>query len=162
MKKLVVEIPYPETMPVKAPTEWTIKYLGTYTDIYKVYLVEHIINFLQKYPTISQEVIDDHNIRDVFIDGLIKRFNSKYLDAYDIKQNITTFLSSYRSGSGLDIDDYKFEYEVTHNGDKIGIVGEIYTYKDEADLVRCLISNSVHTSSGESTYVYKIVDCDSA
>lgn len=156
-KKLVLEIPFPETIEVQAPTSWSIKYIGTYDDIYKIHLIEHIIKWFQNPNNEGQFIIDDSmNLIEIVVDGLVMRYNSKYITDH-LKREVCSFLFGYRSTSGLDLNQYKFKYEVACNGTKLGIADCKYQYDDEADLVKTLVSNFTSTFN-RPMFEYKIID----
>lgn len=157
-KKLILEIPYPETIIVDAPVLWKVPYVGSYNDIYKVYLIEHIIKWFQNSKNLGQTIIDDGMTSiEIVVDGLINRFDKKHLDDHYMKREISHFLFQYRYYSGLSLADYKFNYEVECNGKKLGIVDKPYKYDDELDLVKVLIHNYTSSSLSSCTpFKYKI------
>lgn len=157
-KKLILEIPFPETMEVQAPVTWSIKYIGVYDDIYKIYLIEHIIKWFQNPKNEGQFIIDSGmRMIEIVLDGLINSFNKKYLDDHFMKRELTHFLFGHRYSSGLDLNEYKFKYDVDCNGVKLGVVGDKYQYADEADLVNTLVSNFTSTFN-KPMFEYTIID----
>lgn len=160
MKKLVLEIPYPETIPVSAPMTWAIKYVGVYDDMGKINLIKRIIEWFKNPRFDGQYIIDcGAPFTEIVIDGLINRFDDRYNGDYHLRGDIHSFLQSYRTMSGLSLDNYVVEHTVETNGEHIGIVGKTFVYKDQDDLVSTLVHNFTLRSFGTNEmFAYKIID----
>lgn len=159
MKTLILEIPYPETMVVDSPYTWNVKHIGVYDDIYKVYLLEHIVKWFQNSKNDGQFIIDSGmRMIEIVVDGLINSFNKNYLYDHYMKRELTHFLFGFRSSSGIELENYKFSYEVDCIGKKLGVVGESYVYDNEFCLVKSLIHNFTNNGYPSKDFEYKIVN----
>lgn len=157
-KKIILEIDFPEIESVKGAETWRIPYIGVYDDIYKIYLIEHIIKWFQNPNNDGQYIIDSgHRLLEIVISGLIQSFNIKYIADHTLKQELIGFLFGYNSNSGLELMGYKFQYEVESDGDHVREVGTTFVYKNIDDMVKTLVHNYTSTWM-KPMYDYKIVD----
>lgn len=158
-KKLIVEIPYPETKVVSAPVTWNIKHIGEFDDIYKIRLIGRVINWFINQEDGQYYIDQGHTFLTIMVDGLINRFDKKYIDDHYLRDEICHFLQSYRTGSGLELKEYTFSYDVACNGEKLGVVDSTHVYENQDELVKVLVYNFTNTFN-KPMFEYRIVDSE--
>lgn len=157
-KYIILEIPFPEIENRSVTKTWEVKYIGVYEDYYKVCLIKRIVNWFKNPKNDGQYIIDNGGqlALEIYIDGLINRFDRKYIDDVFLRNSLVGFLYSYNSDSGLELQNIDLEI-VEKSGDGIGIVGSKFVYENIDKLVDVLVQNYT-TRFNKPMYEYKIVE----
>lgn len=157
-KYIILEIPLPEIENRSVTKTWDVKYIGVYEDYYKVCLIKRIVDWFKNPKNNGQYIIDigGQTILEIYIDGLINRFDRKYIDDVFLRNSLVGFLYSYNSDSGLELQNIELEI-VEKSGDGIGIVGSKFAYENIDKLVDVLVQNYT-TRINKPMYEYKIVE----
>lgn len=157
-KYIILEIPFPEIENRSVTKTWEVKYIGVYEDYHKVCLIKRIVDWFKNPKNDGQYIIDigGQTILEIYIDGLINRFDRKYIDDVFLRNSLVGFLYSYNSDSGLELQNIELEI-VEKSGDGIGIVGSKFVYENIDKLVDVLVQNYT-TRFNKPMYEYKIVE----
>lgn len=155
MKKIVIEIPYPETELIESPSTWITEF-GEFDNMDDVNSLDRIMEYITKSKD-SYLIINAHiNLRTIIVTGLLQKFsgNVNLINDYHLISKICSVAHHYRDGVGYDPKDYVFEVTPGCKGTKLKThYGAIFD--TEYELAKNLASYFV-----SRTFTYKLVEDD--
>ena len=138
MKQAIITIDLPEYEYIDKPVQYETS-VGVLLDENEIENIKCFFDQLKVCPFINELINSKEHYRKWFIKGMLKDYLNLDNREFYIIQTISHILQQYNKYSGLDFNDFQFEYKPSHIG-KIIKAGN-YEYKTELDLNNVQIHN---------------------
>lgn len=138
MKQAIITIDLPEYEYIDTPVQYETS-VGVLLDENEIENMKGFFAQLKVCPFINELINSKEHYRKWFIKGMLKDYLHLDNREFYIIQNISHILQQYNKYSGLDFNNFQFEYKPSHIG-KIIKAGN-YEYKTVLDLINVQIHN---------------------